>query len=179
MKVVLDSLPPEGRSVAAGLDDPWIFEAARGALDAKPRALAATLQVRRAADGDGRFQVAGSLSVEWRTSCARCVRSLVATLEGPVDLAYQRGKMPDAEDVELEAGDLDIGWIEGGSLDLSDVVSEQIALWLPDRLLCASDGTSRTDASDDGVCAVPEHDGGPDLRKKSAFSGLANWKPPH
>jgi len=177
MKVVLDSLPPEGRAVTGALDDEWLFDAARRAVEAKPRALSATLRVRK--DTDARFRVTGELSARWRTSCDRCVRQLMVTLDGPVDLLYQRGTAPQDDEVDLGADDLDIGWINGGSIDLADVVSEQLTLWLPDRTLCEDAHTTRTDTADDGPCAVPHHDGGPDLQKKSPFSALANWKPPH
>jgi len=177
MKVVLDGLPPDGKACAGALDDKWLFDAARQALEAKPRELSAALHVRK--ESKDRFRVTGELAVSWRTSCDRCVRPLTGHLEGAVDLLYQRGKMSDGEEVDLEAEDLDLGWVEGGSLDLGDVVSEQVALWLPDRILCSDGHAKRADSDDNSPCVVPEHDGGPDLQKKSPFSSLANWKPSH
>lgn len=177
MNVVLDSLPPEGRSVTASFDDAWLVEAVRGAVDAKPRAVSTQLQVNKEA-GD-RFRVTGTLAARWQAHCDRCVRLLDVAFEGSVDLLYQRGRMADAEEVDLSTEELDIGWIEGGSIDLAAVVSEQVVLWLPDRVLCAEEHTTRVDTADTGACEVPVHDGGPDLRKKSAFSALANWKPSH
>jgi uncharacterized metal-binding protein YceD (DUF177 family) len=177
MKVVLDSLPPDGVTVSAGIPDAWCFEAARQSLEAKPRELSAVLRVQKAESN--RFRVEGNLSVSWRSACDRCVRMLANTLSGPVDLTYQRGELPSEDELDLTAEDMDIGWVDGGSLDLSDVVSEQVTLWLPDRLVCASECSSREDSTDTGPCEVPEHDGGPDLQKKSPFSALANWKPSH
>jgi uncharacterized metal-binding protein YceD (DUF177 family) len=177
MKVVLDGLPPEGRTLSGGLDDAWFFEAVRVTVGAKPRALSAELHVARV--GAEKFQVTGTLSIVWHVSCDRCVRVLRSRLEGPLDLTYQRGSLPTDEDLELAAGDLDIGWIEGGSLVLADVVSEQVSLWLPDRQLCGGEGVERVEQTDTGPCELPEYDHGPDLKKKSSFSALANWKPSH
>jgi len=187
VKVVVDALPPEGRTVRATLEDAWLFEAARRSIEAKPRALSCDLKVSkqpvdrdsgRPQDRDPRFLVGGSLSVTWKQACHRCVRSLRMTMEGPVALTYVRGTLPDSDEVELEAGDLDLGWFDGGSLDLADVVSEQLALWLPDRVVCGDARAERTDTADDGACALHQHDGGPDLSRQTPFSGLANWKPP-
>ena len=72
--------------------------------------------------GAEKFQVTGTLSIVWHVSCDRCVRVLRCRLDGPLDLVYQRGSMPTDEEVELAAGDLDIGWIQGGSLVLAGVV---------------------------------------------------------
>ena len=175
MKVVLDGLPPEGRTVEAGLEDAWLASAARQAVEAKPHGLFARLHVARE-DGE-RFRVTGRMSVAWKISCDRCVRMLSMELEGPVQLMYQRGAVPTDQDLDLESGDMDIGWIQGGTMDLADVVSEQIALWAPERVLCENSEATRIDATDKGACEVPEHDGGPELKRKSAFSALANWKP--
>ena len=177
MKVVLDGLPPGGRTLSGGLEDAWLFEATRRAVGAKPRVLLAELHVARA--GAEKYRVTGTLAVTWKVSCDRCVRMLRSRLEGTLDLMYQRGSMPSEEELDLGAADLDIGWIQGGSLDLGDVVSEQVALWLPERQLCGSEGVERMDAADSGPCEVPEYDHGPDLKKKSPFSALANWKPSH
>ena len=187
VKVVVDALPPEGRSIEASLDDRWLFEAARRSVEAKPRALSCRVTVARQSvdrnsgrpqDDGPRYVVEGTLSVSWRQACHRCVRSLEVTMEGPVSLTYARGALPDSDEVELEASELDIGWFEGGSLDLADVVSEQLALWLPDRVVCKDDRATRVDESDEGPCVVHRHDGGPDLSRQTPFSGLANWKPP-
>ncbi len=177
MKVVLDGLPPEGRVVEGGIDELWLVEAVRQAIGVKPRGTAVKLHVNR--EGSERFCVTGSVSVDWKATCDRCVRLLRSSLEGPVRLMYQRGSLPTEEDLELAEGDLDIGWIQGGSLDLSDVVSEQIALWMPDRIRCGDARVSRLDPSDTGPCVLPKQQDGPPLKRNSAFSALANWKPSH
>lgn len=187
MKVVVDALPPEGRTVRATVSDSWLFDSARRSIEAKPRSLSCVLTVKKvpvsrdpelARTRAPRFVVDGELSVEWRQACHRCVRSLKMDLQGPVSLTYVRGALEDSDEVELESTDLDIGWFEGGSLDLADVVSEQLALWLPERVVCDDAHSSRIATSDDGACQLHQQDAGPDLRRQTPFSGLANWKPP-
>jgi uncharacterized metal-binding protein YceD (DUF177 family) len=188
VKIVVDALPPEGRTVRAALEDGWLFEAARQSVEAKPRTLSCELKVAkqsidrdsgRPQDRDPRFVVEGTLAVSWRQACHRCVRPLEMTMEGPVSLTYVRGALPDCDEVDLEAVDLDIGWFEGGSLDLADVVSEQLALWLPDRVICAEERAVRSDSTDVGVCSLHQQgEGGAGVSRQTPFSGLANWKPP-
>ncbi len=187
MKVVVDALPPEGRTVRGSASDSWLFEAARRSVEAKPRSLSCSLTVKKAPVSrdpglartrDPRFLVEGELSVVWRQACHRCVRTLKMALEGPVSLIYVRGTLANSDEVEVDSTELDIGWFEGGSLDLSDVVSEQLALWLPERLVCDDAHAIRIDTADDGPCQLHPQDAGPDLRRQTPFSGLANWKPP-
>ncbi len=178
MKVIVENLPPEGRTVAAGLEDPWFAAAVRTAAEQKPRGGETLLTVKRAEAAEGFFRVTGTLHVQWHQACDRCVRLVRVDLRGDVDLQYQKGGVPDEEEVDLESEALDTGWFEGSELDLSDVVCEQVALWLPDRVLCDDDGVSRIDSEDAGPCALPEQEPGPDLSPKSPFSSLANWKPP-
>lgn len=178
MKIILDSLPPVGRQTPVGLDHPWAVAAARTALGVGPRALSGQLKVVRHPKKAEALAVTGELAVGWEQGCDRCTRSLHVTLSGPVDLTYLRGTPPTEAELDLAADDLDLAWVQDGSLDLAAVVSEQLALWLSDRVVCGDDGTARADASDTGPCEVPRHDGGPELEKPNPFSALANWEPP-
>jgi hypothetical protein len=72
--------------------------------------------------------------------------------------------------LELESTELDVGWFDGHSLDLGDVWSEQLALWLPDVVRCASAGA--TPVAPASACALPVQEPGPDLKRRNPFAGI-------
>lgn len=168
MRITIDSITDLGLELTAGLDDSWAREAAALALDAEPTALDLEFQVTMVADC---VRVTGELSSTFPAACARCQTALTVTLSGRVDLFYspERGVVPD-EQIALERGDLDIGWFDGKALELAQVLSEQLALWLPDRLLCSDRRAERAEGA--GRCVVPAQDPGPDLDRHSPFARL-------
>ncbi len=80
-----------------------------------------------------------------------------------------KGAPSPADGVELQEDELDVGWFEGPGLDLAAVVSEQLALWLPDVVRCDSPGATRAVP---GECALPVQDPGPDLKRRNPFAGI-------
>ena len=74
-----------------------------------------------------------------RGSCDRCDAEIVRETKLDQRLNYE--PHPDAEtaaeEVELEASDLDVGWYEAGRLDLAEVLSEAIVLAVPVRRVCS------------------------------------------
>lgn len=138
MRVVVDSIPDHGLTVAVHSDTEWASQAAQAALDAAPLELGGALVLVR---GRGGVEVTGSLHASVDRACERCnepVRLQVAA--EAVELVYlpDDGPAVDARgEVRLAADDLDVGFYRGGVLDLADVVSEIFALELPSRIACA------------------------------------------
>ena len=66
---------------------------------------------------------------------------------------------------------MDIGWFDGQNLDLSQVISEQLAIWSPDKIACEDPCSTRVVPSD-APCELPAHDLGPDLKPQSPFAKI-------
>ena len=166
MRISTDDIPARGIPVQGDLSVSWLAGAAQRALSQTLGALSADLMVNRE---DSRVVVHGSLSVQVSASCDRCLSDVQLTLSGPVALRYAPADPADASDRDLSADDLDEGWFDGRLLDMSDVVSEQLTLWMPDRILCDSPGVKR---QADGSCGQIDYDTGPEVKRASPFAGL-------
>jgi uncharacterized metal-binding protein YceD (DUF177 family) len=175
-RVLVEQLVGEGAVFAVDLGQPWAAAGAQIGLGCAPTALEGWLQVIQ--EGEG-ARVTGALAVRLPRSCDRCLAALELRLSGPVSLAYQpvTAEIEAPGETGLSADDLDIGWFEGPALELEQVISEQMALWLPDPVLCDEPGTARL-RPEDGPCALPAAAGGPPGPRPSPFLGLASWKPP-
>lgn len=175
-RVLVEQLVGDGAVFPVELGLPWAAAGAQTGLGAAPTALEGWLQVIQ--EGAG-ARVTGALAVRLERSCDRCLASLELRLAGPVSLAYQpaEAEIEAPGETGLSADELDIGWFDGPALELEQVVSEQMALWLPDPVLCDDPGTTRLRA-DEGPCALPAAAGGPPGPRPSPFLGLAGWKPP-
>lgn len=77
---------------------------------------------------------------EFEVPCARCVTPVRHHLEGDFDLIFRPAGV-DAENAEgsISTQETEIGYYEGGSLQLEDVLREQVLLALPARTLCHPD----------------------------------------
>ena len=167
MRIDMDAVPPRGRVVDATAADGWAAAATERALDAVPLELELHLTVYRV---DGGARVRGTGRVRSQRTCDRCGGDIHHGLEGDVDLRYVPSGHTGPDGVELAADELDVGWFDGHVLDLADVWSEQLALWLPDVIRCGSDGATPTDPS--RPCRLPVQDPGPDLKRRNPFAGI-------
>ncbi len=148
MRLLVENLPANGRTVTFELADEWARDAAAVALDGAPVALSGGVELS-APTGKGRVLVTATVAARVDRVCDRCAEPVVLEVAGAMSLLY----LPSGEPVEENADaipeqDLDVGWYPGGELDLAQVLSESIALQLPPRVTCegveACDG--RTEA---------------------------------
>lgn len=184
MKILVEDISPNGVAVRADLTRPWAAQAAGEVMGAAPTALSVDLLVTRI--GRQRVAVAGSLSASAPSQCGRCLSEVVLTLQGDVALRYStpeegadvdastRGEGNALSDKRLDEA-LDEGWFDGVTLDMGQVVSEQLALWEPPRIRCDVAEVARLD---DGVCEPITYDSGPEVKRPSPFAGLAGLKLP-
>lgn len=166
MRISADDIPARGRPVKVDLDTPWLASAAKLALETDPESLSMSLMVTK---DDDRVVVSGEGSLVLAATCDRCLADLTLTLSGPVSLRYAPADPNDTADRDLDEDDLDEGWFDGRLLDMTDVVSEQLMLWMPDRILCDSPGVGRRTS---GTCGQIDYDPGPEVKRASPFAGL-------
>lgn len=166
MRISTDDIPARGLPVRADLSAPWLAAAARVALGSAPQSLTIALTVNKK---NTTVVVSGEAESSLLIHCDRCLSSVRLSLSGPVDLRYAPVDPDDATDRDLNADDLEEGWFDGRLLDMTDVVSEQLTLWMPDRILCGSPGVERLT---DGTCSPIDYDPGPEVKRASPFAGL-------
>jgi uncharacterized protein len=86
---------------------------------------------------DGEVRVVGRYSVEMTAECDRCLARARFPLEAGFDLYYRPASVIAAEEeVEIDDGEAEIGFYEGGGIELADILREQILLALPMQRVC-------------------------------------------
>lgn len=157
MQVGIDTIGPKGRQVQLSPSSPW-GDVVASSLDLTVASLDGTLDVKRTARG---ASVVIRATASGTHLCDRCGQPTPLSVEVDTTLAYRPSAELDdgQEEVELSEGDLDVGFFDGVTLDLTDVVAEGFALAAPDRVTCdRSDcGDTVGDASDgqDGASSSP------------------------
>jgi len=88
----------------------------------------------------GEIRVRGELNVNFDLQCDRCLEPVHFPLNGTFDLFYRpapKGPLP--HEVHIDDGEAQIGFYEGGGIELSDILREHILLSLPMHALCSED----------------------------------------
>jgi uncharacterized protein len=86
------------------------------------------------------IRLKGSYSGEFQVPCARCVDPVKIPLSSEFDLIFRPlGADADAPERSITAPETEIGYYQGDSLLLEDVLREQVLLSLPVRTLCKPD----------------------------------------
>ena len=119
--VVVEQIPDSGSQVTISPGLPWVtavVEAVTGGKDAECTGTVTVHQVKR------RVIVTGQLEASATCICERCGDGFSLTVASELDLVYvpSGGAHPN-NDRELGENDLDVGWYDGGVLNISDVIS--------------------------------------------------------
>jgi uncharacterized protein len=86
------------------------------------------------------IRLKGSFKGSFEVPCARCVEPVEIPLGADFDLIFRPlGVDGDAPERSITAPETEIGYYQGGSLALEDVLREQVLLSLPVRTLCNED----------------------------------------
>jgi uncharacterized protein len=88
----------------------------------------------------GEVRIQGRYTVEFTAPCDRCLVSKRHTLDSGFDLFYQPAEnIARDEEIEIDEGEAEIGFYDGGGLELEDILREQILLALPMQRVCSED----------------------------------------
>jgi len=91
-------------------------------------------KISRAAD---KFLVQGTIRGGIRIRCDRCLETFHRELESPFQVyLVARREGSDQEEIELLDEEMEVDFIKGNTIDLSDIVREQIYLALPMKSIC-------------------------------------------
>jgi len=128
-----------------------IFRA--GQIDFSGDALEQESELRAAGDAalapnsSGEFRIRGHYNVRMSAACDRCLERARYPLEATFDLHYRPvADIAREEEIEIDEAESEIGFYEGGGIELEDVLREQILLALPMQRICSE--------SCKGICPV-------------------------
>jgi len=83
------------------------------------------------------FSIAGSCAAEGSLSCSRCLEPVPWSVGEDFSFEY---RLPESAPLDAEAGldegDLDVSFLHGQELDLTELAAEQVLLAMPMRILC-------------------------------------------
>jgi len=102
---------------------------------------AAPLKVNAVAELRGaEIHVRGHLGTNLEASCDRCLGPVVMPVERDFDLYYRPvSSIARAEEVELPEDELEVGFFSGNGFEFDDVVTEQVILSVPMKMICKTD----------------------------------------
>jgi len=87
---------------------------------------------------EGEVRIQGRYTVEMAAQCDRCLGPARFPLDAGFDLFYKPiSAIARDEEVEIDEGEAEIGFYEGGGLELEDVLREQVMLALPMQRVCS------------------------------------------
>lgn len=135
MKIVVEQLRETPRHIAGTVAPYPVPEGDdRVRLDAP---ISFAVHVR---EDEGRVTVYGWIHSVATAPCSRCLKDVRMHVDREIEVSYvRRPEEPVDEEAELDEGDLDTDYYSGDSIDLRAVLTEQILLDLPMKILCSDD----------------------------------------
>jgi uncharacterized protein len=102
---------------------------------------AAPLKVDAVAELSGsEIRIRGRVGTSLEACCDRCLVSVAIPVERDFDLCYRPvSTIARAEEVELPEDELEVGFFSGDGIELADVVTEQVILSVPMKVVCRAD----------------------------------------
>jgi uncharacterized protein len=88
----------------------------------------------------GEIRVNGDLKVSMQATCDRCLEPASFRVANDFDLVYMpsAGAAKGGED-EVDEAAVEVGYYEGGGLELNDILREVVLLALPMQLVCSEE----------------------------------------
>jgi uncharacterized protein len=139
MRIRVDEIPESGRFLHFHWDDARFrqYLPAEDPFEFKLICpLNVDLEIQKRAD---HIRVQGTLRGTLEVVCHRCLTAFSWPLEEPVDLflVEEEEPAPSSEEIELETSDLDCEFFDGVIIEIDQLVTEQIFLALPVKILCS------------------------------------------
>ena len=92
------------------------------------------------ANTEGEVRVKGSFEVQMEAECDRCLGRARFPLDTAFDLFYRpASSITREEEVEIDEGEAQMGFYQGGGMELEDILREQILLVMPMQRICRED----------------------------------------
>ena len=92
------------------------------------------------ANTDGEVRIQGRFDVQMEAECDRCLGRARFPLNTSFDLFYRpMSYIAREEEVEIDEGEAELGFYQGGGMELEDILREQILLVIPMQRVCRED----------------------------------------
>ncbi|MCL4402920.1 MAG: DUF177 domain-containing protein [Acidobacteria bacterium] len=92
------------------------------------------------ANTEGEVRIRGHYDVIMEADCDRCLAAARFPLDAEFDLFYRpMSDIAREEEIEIDEGEAEIAFYEGGGMLLEDVLREQVLLALPMQRVCRED----------------------------------------
>jgi uncharacterized protein len=135
MKIDLTNIPPEGKEVSFRFSEHWWQPESQ---DDRVLGLASPLSAWIKVEPMGkRMSVEGSISAALLLRCDRCLEAYSRDLSGDFRVFLSLAPFQGGPDIELSEEDLNLEFIQGNTLDVDQLIVEQIILSLPMKSLCS------------------------------------------
>ena len=86
------------------------------------------------------IRVRGSLKTRLSAACDRCLAPIEFQVERSFELYYRpMASIAREEEIEVPKDELGIGFFSGEGIELADIVTEQVILSVPMKLVCRED----------------------------------------
>ena len=85
----------------------------------------------------GEIRVRGNLKVRMEAECDRCLEPVPVDLGSDFDVFYRPAPKAVPGEVALDAGEAEIGFYQGGGIELGDIIREHVLLSLPMQQVCS------------------------------------------
>jgi uncharacterized protein len=91
------------------------------------------------ANTEGEVRIQGHLEVLVDAECDRCLGRAEFPLDSDFDLFYRPASFiaKKEEEVEIDEGEAQLGFYQGGGMELEDILREQIVLAIPMQRICS------------------------------------------
>jgi DUF177 domain-containing protein len=85
----------------------------------------------------GEIRIRGHINVRMQADCDRCLEPAEFPIDSDFDLFYRPAKRKGFdEEVEIDEGESEIAFYEGGGIELKDVLREFVLLAMPMQRIC-------------------------------------------
>lgn len=85
------------------------------------------------------IRVKGHVSVAMETECDRCLEAAACPVDGDFELEYRPVADGYGDETAIDPTEAEMGFYEGGGVELKDVLREYVLLSLPMQTLCRPD----------------------------------------
>ena len=133
MKISVNDIPATGSLLQLEKDQAWCLDACRQAVDGQVATIRGELRLNKTSH---HVKADGFIQIQFSRACDRCNEVTNLQAEEEFHLCYYPEESLKEEETELAVDDLGVGWYRDGMINIGDVISEVVALSLPNRLVC-------------------------------------------